>query len=86
MHDGLPTVCVEDAALARVGVYTAHVNLGFFQGASLRDPAGLLQGTGRYMRHVRIRPGVPLDGSALEILIVAAYQDIVAKLKADRAA
>jgi len=86
MHDGLPTMCVEDVAFACVGVYTAHVNLGFFQGASLRDSAGLLQGTGRYMRHVRIRPGVPLDGSALEILIVAAYRDIVAKLKADRAA
>jgi hypothetical protein len=79
-------MCVEDVAFACVDVYTAHVNLGFFQGASLRDSAGLLQVTGRYMRHVRIRPGVPLDGSALEILIVAAYRDIVAKLKADRAA
>jgi hypothetical protein len=86
MHDGCPTVCVEDAAFAYVGVYTAHVNVGFFHGASLQDPAGLLQGTGKYMRHVKVRPGVALDGSALEALIVSAYRDIVAKLKVDRAA
>jgi hypothetical protein len=77
MHDGCPTVCVEDAAFAYVGVYTAHVNVGFFHGASLPDPVGLLQGTGKYMRHVKLRPGTPLDGSALEALIVSAYRDIV---------
>jgi hypothetical protein len=86
MHDGCPTVCVEDAAFAYVGVCTAHVNVGFFHGASLPDPAGLLQGTGKYMRHVKLRPGTPLDGSALEALIASAYRDIVAKLKEDRAA
>jgi hypothetical protein len=86
MHDGCPTVCVEDAAFAYVGVYTAHVNVGFFQGASLPDPAGLLQGTGKYMRHVKIRPVAPLDGSALEALIVSAHRDIVAKLNVERAA
>jgi hypothetical protein len=86
MHDGCPTVCVEDAAFAYVGVYTAHVNVGFFQGASLQDPAGLLQGTGKHMRHVKVRPGVPVDGSQLEALIVSSYRDIVAKLKVDRAA
>ncbi len=86
MHDGCPTVCVEDAAFAYVGVYTAHVNVGFFQGASLPDPAGLLQGTGKYMRHVKVRPGVAIDGSAIEALIVSAHRDIVANLKVDRAA
>jgi hypothetical protein len=86
MHDGCPTVCVEDAALAYVGVYTAHVNVGFFQGALLRDGAGLLQGAGKYMRHVKVRPGVPIDGSALEALVASAYRDIVARLEADRAA
>lgn len=86
MHDGCPIVCVEDAAFAYVGVYTAHVNVGFFQGASLPDPAGLLQGTGKYMRHVKVRPGVAIDGSAIEALIVSAHRDIVAKLKVDRAA
>jgi len=86
MHDGCPTVCVEDAAFAYVGVHTAHVNVGFFQGASLADPARLLQGTGKYMRHVKVRPGVSLDSSSLEVLVASAYRDIVARLQVARAA
>jgi hypothetical protein len=81
MHDGCPTVCVEDAAFAYVGVFKAHVNVGFFRGASLPDPAGLLRGTGKYMRHVKITPGLALDGSSLEALITVAHRDIVARLK-----
>lgn len=80
MHDGCPTVCVEDAAFAYVNVFRSHVNVGFFQGASLADPAGLLQGDGKYMRHVKLRPGVAVDGAALEALVTAAYRDIVAKI------
>lgn len=81
MHDGYPTVCVEDAPFAYVGVFRAHVNVGFFHGAALPDPAGLLQGTGKYMRHVKVKPGLALDGSSLEALITCAYRDIVARLK-----
>ncbi|WP_100012322.1 DUF1801 domain-containing protein [Lentibacillus sediminis] len=33
----------------------AHVNLGFYHGASLQDPDSLLQGTGKTMRHIRIK-------------------------------
>lgn len=82
MHDGYPTVCVEDAPFAHVGAFRSHVNVGFFHGADLTDPAGLLEGTGKYMRHVKIRPGLAFDGSPLEALIVAAYRDIIAKLRA----
>jgi hypothetical protein len=46
-------------------VFTAHVNVGFFRGAELSDPNGLLQGTGKFMRHVKLRPGAP-SLSALE--------------------
>ena len=81
MHDGYPTACVEDAPFAYVGIFTDHVNVGFFHGAVLPDPAGLLEGRGRYMRHVKVRPGVPFDESALEALIVCAYRDIVARLR-----
>jgi hypothetical protein len=84
MHDGCPTACVEDAAFAYVNVYRAHVNVGFFHGASLPDAAGLLQGTGKYMRHVKVRPGMPVDEPSLEALICAAHEDIIARLKADR--
>ena len=81
MHDGYPTVCVEDAPFAYVGVFRAHVNVGFFHGAALPDPAALLQGTGKYMRHVKVMPGATLDASSLEALIAAGYRDIVARLK-----
>ena len=80
MHDGFPTVCVEDAPFAYVGVFRDHVNVGFFHGAALPDPAGLLQGTGKYMRHVQVAPGLAFDRSLLEALIVSAYRDIVARL------
>ena len=80
MHDGLATACVDDAPFAYVGVFTDHVNVGFFHGASLSDPSGLLEGTGRYMRHVKLKPGRAVDEPALEALITAAYRDIVTRL------
>jgi len=80
MHDGLATACVGDAPFAYVGVFTSHVNVGFFHGASLPDPAGLLRGSGRHMRHVKLEPGVAFDESALEALITAAYNDIGIRL------
>lgn len=82
MHDGCPTVCVEDAPFAYVNAFRAHVNVGFFHGAALPDPASLLEGTGKYMRHVKLKPDRAIDGSSLEALIAAAYRDIVARLKA----
>ena len=81
MHDGCPTACVVDAAFAYVGVFTAHVNVGFFQGASLPDPADLLQGTGKRMRHVKLRWGESLNETALHALILAAYRDMRARLR-----
>jgi hypothetical protein len=79
MHDGYATVCVEDAPFAYVGVFRDHVNVGFFHGTALPDPAGLLQGTGKYMRHVKLKPGFGHDGP-LEVLIASAYRDIIARL------
>ena len=76
MHDGCPTACVDDAAFAYVGAFTSHVNVGFFQGASLKDPAGLLQGSGKRMRHVKLRWGEPVNETALHALILAAYHDM----------
>jgi hypothetical protein len=81
MHDGYPTACVEDAPFAYVGVFKNHVNVGFFYGAQLEDPAGLLEGTGKRMRHVKLRPGAPVDSAALATLIDAAYSDIRARLE-----
>jgi hypothetical protein len=81
IHDGCPVACVEDAPFGYVDAFKAHVNIGFFHGASLPDPAGLLQGTGKYMRHVKARPGEILDEPSLESLITAAYRDIIVRLK-----
>jgi hypothetical protein len=80
MHDGCPTACVQDAAFGYVGVFTAHANVGFFHGAELEDPTGLLEGGGRRMRHVKVKPGVDLDAGALDALIRAAYTDIKRRL------
>jgi hypothetical protein len=84
MHDGYPTACVQDAPFAYVGVFRSHVNVGFFHGASLPDPAHLLEGTGKYMRHVKLRPEVAGDDSSLKALIGAAYLDIKERLRAAR--
>jgi hypothetical protein len=76
LHDGCPVACLGDAPFGYVNVFTSHVNVGFFHGAALPDPAGLLQGGGRFMRHVKLRPGTPADTAALGLLIDAAYSDI----------
>ncbi len=76
LHDGCPTACLGDAAFAYVNVFTSHVNVGFFQGATLPDPARLLQGTGKFMRHVKLRSGTAINAAALTELIDAAYADI----------
>ena len=76
LHDGCPVACLGDAPFAYVNVYTAHVNVGFFHGAALPDPAHLLQGAGKFMRHVKLRPGTATNAAALSALIETAYSDI----------
>jgi hypothetical protein len=76
LHDGHPTACVGDAAFGYVNVFTAHVNVGFFRGAELVDPHRLLEGTGKFMRHVKLGPGRVVDAEALRALIEAAYADM----------
>jgi hypothetical protein len=51
LHDGHPTACVGDAAFGYVNVFKAHVNVGFFNGAEIPDPRGILLGSGKFMRH-----------------------------------
>lgn len=83
LHDGHPTACVADAAFAYVNAFKAHVNVGFFRGAEIVDPDGLLEGTGRFMRHVKVRPGDGVDARALKSLIETAYADMRDRLKAE---
>src|SRR5262245_45863085 len=80
MHDGCPVACVEDAPFAYVNVFKAHVNVGFFHGAALEDRARLLEGSGRFMRHVKLKPGSSVNASALNALVTASYEDIKRRL------
>jgi hypothetical protein len=75
-----PRPASEDAPFGYVGVFKDHVNIGFFHGTSLPDPAGLLEGTGKFMRHVKVKLGLAVDRPALEALVIAAYRDIVTRL------
>ena len=76
LHDGHPTACVGDAAFGYVNAFTAHVNVGFFRGAEIADPDGLLEGTGKFMRHVKLRPEHEIYAGAVMKLIETAYIDI----------
>jgi len=80
MHDGCPTACVGDASFGYVAAFKDHVNVGFFFGALLSDPARLLEGTGKRGRHVKLWPGRDVDSAALSTLVKAAYADIQRRL------
>jgi len=81
VHDGCPVACLGDAPFCYVNVFASHVNVGFFHGAALPDPARLLQGVGKFMRHVKLRPGAPIDAASLGRLIEIAYSDIKARVE-----
>jgi hypothetical protein len=84
VHDGCPVACVEDAPFGYVNSFKSHVNIGFFYGALLADPAGLLEGNGKRMRHVKLKPGREVNAAALGDLVDVAYMDIKARLGAGR--
>jgi len=83
LHDGHPTACIGDAAFAYVNVFNAHVNVGFFRGAELADPVSLVEGTGKYMRHVKLRPDGAIDATALIKLIESAYAEMKRRVAAE---
>lgn len=80
-HDGCPVACLGDVPFGYVNVFTTHVNVGFFQGAALPDPARLLQGNGKLMRHVKLKPGTATNSAALSKLIETAYWDMKARVE-----
>lgn len=66
IHHGAPWFRVDGTWLGYVAVHARHVNLGFRYGALLDDPDGLLEGTGKQMRHVKVSDpdDVPVDALA----------------------
>jgi hypothetical protein len=81
VHDGCPVACLGDVPFAYVNVFTAHVNVGFFQGAALPDPAHILQGAGKFIRHVKLKLGTHNNDAALHNLIHTAYSDIKSRVE-----
>ncbi len=84
MHDLMPTACVGEVAFCYVNAFTSHVNVGFFYGSELDDPAGLLEGTGKFMRHVKVGPGRNVSKSLLRDLVQAAYRDVRLRIEASK--
>jgi hypothetical protein len=80
IHDLMPTACVGEVAFAYVNAFTAHVNVGFFCGSEIADPNGLLEGNGKFMRHVKLHPDRAVDETALRTLIETAYSDVRERL------
>lgn len=58
-----------------IGVYQDHVNLGFYHGADLPDPARLLEGTGKKLRHVKIRDAEQVEQLSIRGLIEASVTE-----------
>ena len=76
-HDALgygPTDSGFDRILY-VTVFAKHLNLGFFYGGFLPDPEGLLVGSGKRMRHVKIRTLQETENPAIPRLLAQAWTD-----------
>ena len=58
-----------------IAVYAAHVNFGFYHGAGLRDRAGLLEGTGKRLRHISFRDAPSTKRPAVAALLREAIAD-----------
>jgi uncharacterized protein DUF1801 len=60
-----------------IGVYRQHVNLGFHRGSRLPNPHGLLQGTGAWMRHIKMRTPADIARPELRDYLKAAIVDAI---------
>jgi hypothetical protein len=59
----------ENGPVAYVYSDTEHVQFGFFNGSSLKDPKGLLEGKGQYVRHIKVRDRAAIDEQAFAALL-----------------
>ena len=84
LHDNYPIGCVDNAPFAYVNVYTSHVNVGFFYGTELPSKSGLLEGTGKRMRHIKLKPNLKSEDEAILSLISESYQDIKKRISYDK--
>ena len=80
LHDGHPTACLGNLAWGYVNTFADHVNVGFYFGAALGDPSGLLEGSGKFMRHVKVRAETFVHHAELQQLVRDAYADVSIRL------
>ena len=58
-----------------IGAYRAHVNLGFYYGADLPDPQGLLEGTGKKLRHIKVKNSEEVGEPALRDILQGSLEE-----------
>jgi len=58
-----------------IGAFKKHVNLGFYYGADLPDPQGLLEGTGKNLRHIKVKNGEEVEQPALRNILQASLDE-----------
>ena len=80
LHNGYPAACLDVYPFAYVDAFRSHINVGFYCGAFLPDPQGILIGTGKRMRHVKVNLDNQVDSEALQKLIEGSYQDLKIRL------
>ncbi|MEO8027025.1 MAG: DUF1801 domain-containing protein [Bryobacteraceae bacterium] len=68
----IPMIEKADGPFCLFRVAKAHVSLMFTRATSLPDPQGLLEGTGKNMRHVKLKTMADLKREGLRELVVAA--------------
>lgn len=69
--------CADERAstvINSIAVYRNWINLYFFEGGSLPDPEGLLQGSGRMVRSIRLTSAADLDRPAVKALMAEALR------------
>ena len=58
-----------------IGAHRDHVNLGFYYGAELPDPEGLMKGTGKVLRHIKVRDPEEVEGLPLRRYIQSSLEE-----------
>ena len=82
-HRGAPSFCIDGEPYCYIVPFSRHVTLGFCHGAALPDPDGLLEGRGKYQRHVKVKTGEPVPAGAIARLVAASARRVRALRTAD---
>jgi hypothetical protein len=83
VHRGAPSFCIDGEPYCYLVDFSRHVTLGFCHGFALPDPEGLLEGRGKYQRHVKVKPGGSMPTGAISKLVAASARRVRALRSAD---